>query len=135
MRGGRNTMTRENVRAAWGKICHKNFSGSLISLSLDSGGCLRLASKLTKMGPSNATSFVGQIDQREIFHHKSTKGLKTRKTIEKNIACFLILVISWFCESRIKKRPKLQLESGLLFFRARAIAKRYIILIPSAPDW
>jgi len=41
---------------------------------------------------------------------KSTKEkffiTKARKTIEKNISCFLILVISWFCESRIKKKTQ-----------------------------
>jgi hypothetical protein len=117
MRGGRNTMTRENVRAAWGKICHKNFSGSLICRSLVSGGRLRLASKLTKMGPSNATSFVGQIDCRKNFHHKSTKGTITRKTIEQNISLFLIIVIAWFCESRMKaKGPNFSLSRTFSFF-------------------
>jgi hypothetical protein len=57
MRGGKNTITKENVRAACGRICHKNCSGSLIPRSLASGGLLRLANKLTKMGPSKFDLF------------------------------------------------------------------------------
>jgi hypothetical protein len=84
---------------------------------LASGGFLRFANKLAKMGPSNATSLVGSIDQKIIFITKA------RKIKMKNISCSRgasacaarfnfrdLAVLSKSCKN---KRPNHHSQSGL----------------------